>query len=90
MTPLEAATEKILSAIRKSDFVELTEASRERGRLLEAGAEVSLRAWELGEEARLALADLKKTLVLESARLNQILKIAGNPPGSASRREYFG
>jgi hypothetical protein len=52
---------------------------------------VTLRAWELGEEARLALADLRKTLVLESSRLEQILKIAGTvPPQSGSRREYFG
>jgi hypothetical protein len=91
MTQLEAATERILAAIGQSDFEQLTEASRQRARLLEAGAEVTLRAWELGEEARLALADLRKTLVLESSRLEQILQIAGTaPPQSRIRREYFG
>jgi hypothetical protein len=90
MTQLEVATERILAAIGKSDFEELTEASRERGRLLEAGSEVTLLAWQLGEEARLALADLRKTLILESSRLEQIVKIADPPPRSGSRREYFG
>jgi hypothetical protein len=90
MTQLEAATERILAAIGKGDFEQLTEASRERARLLEAGAEVTLLAWQLGEEARLALADLRKTLILESSRLEQIVKIADPPPRSGSRREYFG
>jgi hypothetical protein len=90
MTQLEAATERILAAIGKGDFEQLTEASRERARLLEAGAEVTLLAWQLGEEARLALADLRKTLILESSRLEQIVKIADPPPRSVSRREYFG
>lgn len=91
MTPLEAATEKILSAIGKRDFEQLKQALRNRERLLEAGAEVTLRAWELGENARLALADLKKELILQSSRLEQILKIAvTDPPRSRSCREYFG
>jgi hypothetical protein len=90
MTQLEAATERILAAIGKGDFEQLTEASRERARLLEAGAEVTLLAWQLGEEARLALADLRKTLILESSRLEQIVKIADPPPRSGSGREYFG
>jgi hypothetical protein len=90
-TPLEAATEKILSAIGKRDFEELTLALRERARLLETGAEVTLGAWELGDKARLALAALKKDLILESSRLDQILKIAGTvPPRSRNGREYFG
>jgi hypothetical protein len=90
MTTLEAATERILSAVGKRDFEELTEASRERRRLLEGGAEVTLRAWELGEQARVALAGLRKELILESSRLEQVLKIAGIPQRSGSRREYFG
>lgn len=91
MTILEAVTERILFAIEKRDFEELAQVSRERGRLLAAGSEVTLRAWELGEDARVALADLRKTLVLESSRLQQILKIAGVvPPPASSRRAYFG
>jgi hypothetical protein len=91
MTTLEIVTERILSAIKKKDFTELTLALRERARLLEHGAEVTLRAWEMGEEARLALADLKKDMILESSRLEQILKIAAtDPPRSTSGREYFG
>jgi hypothetical protein len=91
MTILEAVTERILFAIEKRDFEELAQVSRERGRLLAAGSEVTLRAWELGEDARVALADLRKTLVLESSRLQLILKIAGVvPPPGSSRRAYFG
>jgi hypothetical protein len=91
MTTLEAATERILSAIGKRDFEELTLALRERARLLEAGAEITVRAWDLGENARLALTDLKKELMLQSSRQEQILKIAGTAPSrSGSGREYFG
>jgi hypothetical protein len=91
MTTLEAATEKILSAIGKRDFEEMTWAMRERSRLLETGAEVTLRAWELGENARLALADLKKELMLQSSRQAQILKIVRTAsPQHRSGREYFG
>jgi len=91
MTKLEAATERILSAIGNRDFEELTQSLRDRERLLEAGAEITLRAWDLGENARLALTDLKKELMLQSSRLEQIVKIAaGDPPGSRSGREYFG
>ena len=91
MTTLEAATEKVLSAIGNRDFEELTLALRERARMLENGAEATPGAWELGEKARLALVALKKDLILESSRLEQILKIAGTvPPRSARRREYFG
>jgi hypothetical protein len=90
-TPLEAATENILSAIGKRDFEELKQTLRNRERLLETGTEVTLRAWELGENARLALADLKKELMLQSSRQEQILKIARTaPPRSGSGREYFG
>ena len=98
MTKLEAATQKLLSAIGKRDFEALTLALRDRERLLESGAEVTLLAWELGEKARqdLAalkqeLAALKRDLLVESSRLEQILKIAVTPaPGSGSGREYFG
>jgi hypothetical protein len=91
MTTLEAATEKILSAIRAADFRQIEEASRERARLLSGGAEVTLRGWELGEEARQALRSLKTRLVLEFSRLERIRQIAQSfPPERACRREYFG
>ncbi len=60
---------------------------RNRERLLETGAEVTLRAWELGENARLALADLKKELMLQSSRQEQILKIAGTVSAEVGERQ---
>jgi hypothetical protein len=90
MTPLEATTEKILSAIGRKDFVELDQTVKDRAELLASGAEVTARAWELGDQACRALALLKQDLVLESVRLEQIRKIAAFPEGSAAHREYFG
>lgn len=89
MTTLEAATERILSAIGDRDFEQLNQALRNRERLLTTGAEITVRAWELGESARLALADLKKELMLQSSRQEQILKIVGTVPPQ-SGRAYFG
>ena len=90
MTPLEATTERILSAIGKKDFVELDQTVKERAELLASGAEVTPRAWELGDQACQALVSLKQNLVLESVRVEQIHKIATFPEGSAAHREYFG
>jgi hypothetical protein len=91
MTPLEATTEKILSAIGKRDFVEMDHAVKERKAMLASGAEVTLRAWEQGEKATKALVCLKRQLVLESVRLEQIRKIAETfPERSSAHREYFG
>jgi hypothetical protein len=91
MTPLEAVTEKILAAISGKDFVELAQAIKERKTLLASGAEVTLRAWELGDQAAKALLSLKQSLALESLRLDQIRKIAETfPERSSSHREYFG
>jgi len=91
MTPLEAATEGLLSAIGSRDFDELRQALRIRERLLETGSEITVLAWELGENARLALTDLRKNLVLEASRQEQILKVAGTTPArSGSGRAYFG
>ena len=90
MTPLEATTEKILSAIGRKDFVELDQTVKDRAELLASGAEVTARAWELGDQACRALASLKQNLVSESVRLEQIRKIAAFPEGSAAHREYFG
>ncbi len=91
MTPLEAVTERILVAIGAKDFVELAQAVKERKTLLDSGAEVTLRAWELGDQAAKALLSLKQALSLESVRLDQIRKIAESfPERSSSLREYFG
>ena len=91
MTPLEAITETILSAIGKKDFVELDHAIKEREALLASGSEATLHAWELGDQACKVLVSLKQNLALESVRLEQIRKIAETvPEKSSAHREYFG
>ena len=91
MTPLEAVTERILSAIGTKDLAELAQAVKERKALLASGPEVTLRAWELGDQASKALVLLKQSLTLESMRLDQIRKLAETfPERSSARREYFG
>jgi hypothetical protein len=91
MTPLEAATERILSAIAARDFIQLEQAVSERKAQIASGSEVTLRAWELGEAACKALVSLKLNLALESARLEQIRKLGEMlPERVSSHREYFG
>jgi hypothetical protein len=98
MTALEAVTESILSAIAKKDFEEIDKEVTRRTRLLGSGAEVTPRAWELGDQAFRALTSLRQELILESARLeqmrlrlDQVLKIGTNAPDRPSaRRAYFG
>jgi hypothetical protein len=98
MTSLEAVTESILSAIAKKDLEELDKEVKRRTRLLGSGAEVTPRAWELGEQACRALTSLRQELILESARLeqmrsrlDQVLKIAMKvQQRSSARRAYFG
>jgi hypothetical protein len=91
MSALEAVSERILSAIDARDFAVLSQAVEERKSLLASGAEVTVRAWELGDQAAKALVSLKETLALELARLEQIRKLAESfPKRSAGHREYFG
>jgi hypothetical protein len=91
MTLLEAITEKILSAIGTKDFEDLRQMIQDRAALLASGAEVTVRAWELGDQASKALVSLKQSLALESVRLEQIRKMAeGFQFRSSGHREYFG
>lgn len=98
MTSLEAVTESILTAIAKKDFQEIDKEVKRRIRLLASGAEVTPRAWELGDQACRALAALRQELIAESSRLEQIrsrleqvLKAGMTVPDRPSaRRAYIG
>ena len=72
MTDLEQVSERILDAARAQDILALAHALKDREKLLRAGAEITYRAWELGERACEELVALKQKLALEASRLEQV------------------
>jgi hypothetical protein len=68
----DEATAQMLAAIQARDLDALSRALRARAAAIEAGVEPTIQNIEEGERALRALKELKKGLVIESARLRQL------------------
>ena len=70
-TPLDHATLEVLAALEAQDLEALAEALLIRHDLVASGSPTSVRSFELGNEACRRLADWKRAMAEESARLQQ-------------------
>jgi hypothetical protein len=79
MNALEEITRRALDAVENSDLESLSAILKERQALLGNITAESVAAYELGEAMRGALSDLKKQIVAEHGRLEQLRRGFGEP-----------